>query len=271
MQTVNLPSAMIYARHDTRPIVKAHVAELAASIAEIGLISPIVVRSAKRMRNGASVDAWEILAGRHRYEACSVHLHMDEVPCIVRDTDDLHAELVMIDENLRRAELGPAQASLQTARRKEIYEILHPEAKHGAAGATQRWDAPAKLADAFSKDTASRTGRSERAVQRDAARGEALGADLNRIAGTSLDKGVEMDALAKMKPDSREDIVKRAQQGESVSARKIVDVPEQEDREQIEAKKKLKLMSAWNDCPAAVQQWFMDNVQVGLIMDESYS
>ena len=60
-----------------------------------------------------------------------------------------------------------AETATNTTRRKELYEILHPEARNGSAGATARWDASAKMADAFSKDTASRTGRSERAVQRD--------------------------------------------------------------------------------------------------------
>jgi len=36
-----------------------------------------------------------------------------------------------------------------------------------------------------------------------AARGEALGDDLSVIAGTSLDKGVELDALAKVATDER--------------------------------------------------------------------
>ena len=40
-----------------------------------------------------------------------------------------------------------------------------------------------------------RTVRPERSMQRDAAKGKALGDDLNRIAGTLLDKSVELDAL----------------------------------------------------------------------------
>lgn len=71
------------------------------------------------------------------------------------------------------------------ARRKEIYEALHPEAKHGNAGAAARWNADEKSASAFSEATAEATGRSKRSVQIDAARGEALGEDLEDIAGTS--------------------------------------------------------------------------------------
>ena len=86
-----------------------------------------------------------------------------------------------------------AETATNTTRRKELYEILHPGTVHGGDRKSSRQIGD--LNDRFTADTAERTGRSERAVQRAAARGEALGADLNRIVGTSLDKGVEMDAV----------------------------------------------------------------------------
>lgn len=90
--------------------------------------------------------------------------------------------MIQARENLCRAELSPAQSAYQTARRKEIYEALHPEAKHGSAGAAARWNADDNLAPAFTDATAQATGRDKRTVQRDAARGPALGEDLKRIA-----------------------------------------------------------------------------------------
>lgn len=72
---------------------------------------------------------------------------------------------------------------------------------------------------AFTSATSKSSGKSLRAVQVAAQRGEALGPDLQRIAGTSLDKGVEMDALIKMKEPERKKIIERAAQGEKVSAR----------------------------------------------------
>lgn len=51
---------------------------------------------------------------------------------------------------------------------------------------------------AFAADTAATTGETKRDINRQIARAEALGDDLNRIAGTSLDKGVELDALKDM-------------------------------------------------------------------------
>lgn len=50
----------------------------------------------------------------------------------------------------------------------------------------------------FTADTAAYTGRPERTIQRDATRAKALGSDLDRVAGTSLDKDAELDALAAM-------------------------------------------------------------------------
>jgi hypothetical protein len=48
----------------------------------------------------------------------------------------------------------------------------------------------------FTISTAAATGKDRRTVERAAARGEALGDDLGAVTGTSLDKGVELDALA---------------------------------------------------------------------------
>jgi hypothetical protein len=72
-----------------------------------------------------------------------------------------------------------------------------PETKHGAIGGghdQSRQVGDSAKSDRFTASTAAATG-SERAVQPDAERGDALGEDLAAIAGTSLDKGVELDAL----------------------------------------------------------------------------
>ncbi|RUM95935.1 hypothetical protein EET67_20665 [Pseudaminobacter arsenicus] len=88
------------------------------------------------------------------------------------------AELAMIDENLCRSELSPADRARQTARRKAIYEELNPETRPGAirahaANAAMGNDVDANLAATpFTADTARVTGLSKRTVQRDAERGE---------------------------------------------------------------------------------------------------
>jgi ParB family chromosome partitioning protein len=71
----------------------------------------------------------------------------------------------------------------------------------------------------FASETSKATGRDRRTIERAAARGAALGDDLVDIAGTSLDKGVELDALAKTPEDERKALIERAKAGEKVSAR----------------------------------------------------
>jgi hypothetical protein len=43
-----------------------------------------------------------------------------------------YAQLAEIDENLVRADLSPAENALHIAKRKEIYERIHPETKQGS-------------------------------------------------------------------------------------------------------------------------------------------
>lgn len=59
----------------------------------------------------------------------------------------------------------------------------------------------------------------KQAINQHLARAEALGDDLQAVAGTSLDKGVELDALKEMPAPERKEIIARARAGEKVSAR----------------------------------------------------
>lgn len=61
----------------------------------------------------------------------------------------------------------------------------------------------------FASATADATGKDRRSIERAAARGAALGDDLSAIAGTSLDKGVELDALAKAQKEERKSLIAR--------------------------------------------------------------
>lgn len=229
MQIQNLPAYLIGSPHGGRVVCKAKAQEIAESVREIGLLSPLIVTPGTRYRNGTPTPGWDILAGNHRFEALFRVLNWTEIPCVVTDANGLKAELLTIDENLARRELSDAERSWQTARRKEIYEALHPETKRHVAGAhgsnRKQGNASANLAPAFTTSTSRTTGRSERTIQREAERGEKLGPILKRVAGTSLDKGVELDALAALPSDERDEIVSRAEKGERVSARERVEKP----------------------------------------------
>jgi len=76
----------------------------------------------------------------------------------------------------------------------QAYLAAHPQTKKGGNHQTPiRKKLSAKSALSFVEDTAGKTGRSKRSVEMDVARAEALGDDLDRVSGTSFDKGVELD------------------------------------------------------------------------------
>ncbi len=77
--------------------------ELAASIAEKGVIQPLIVRP----RPG-NAEQYEIVAGERRWRA-SQKAQLHEVPVIVRDLDDTEVLEIAIIENIQRADLNAVE------------------------------------------------------------------------------------------------------------------------------------------------------------------
>jgi hypothetical protein len=70
------------------------------------------------------------------------------------------------------------------------------------------------------RDQANKTGETKDTVQRSKKRFEDIGDGiLEKIVGTNLDKGVQLDALAKLSKEKQHDLAERAAAGETVSAR----------------------------------------------------
>lgn len=91
--------------------------------------------------------------------------------------------------------LTPSEKALFTARRKEAYEALHPETRNGENQHSRvRQVGEGTAADRFTADTASKTGESERTIQRNAERGEK---------GAPRPKGVAIMAIPSDKIGSR--------------------------------------------------------------------
>ena len=68
----------------------------------------------------------------------------------------------------------------------------------------------------FATETASASGMSRSAIYQELKRADELKVDVSRIVGTSLDKGVEMDALIKLPEPERKELIERAIAGEAV-------------------------------------------------------
>jgi ParB family transcriptional regulator, chromosome partitioning protein len=124
---------------------------LAESMANIGLLQPIIVRPRKE-------GGYHLVAGRHRYMAAN-RLSWKKIDATIVDMDDDHAALAEIDENLIRVGLSAAEETAHLLKRKEIYERLHPETKHGAVG--RRGKSAHSEHSSFVDDTAEKTGQAK--------------------------------------------------------------------------------------------------------------
>lgn len=216
----HVPLADIIMRNRLRGVVKASVSRLMDSIAESGLIHPVVVRP-----DPTDADKFVLVSGMQRINAAR-NLGHHEILCRVVALDESNADWWEVEAVLARADLGPADEARFMARLRELYELRHGKGNGQAKGAAAanarqgRRHAAAMLARAsFSEDTANETGRSQRTIQRAIQRADRIGSStLTRVAGTALDTGAELDALPHLPPATQERLIEQAAAGAQVSA-----------------------------------------------------
>jgi ParB family chromosome partitioning protein len=207
---VNIPMASIRIPANHRARNPNKIKALAESMREHGQFHPLLVH---RERD----EIWAA-TGAHRLKAAA-EIGWTHINVVFIEGDELHLELITIDENLMRSELSPTERISALGRRKAIYLELHPDTRAGVAGGKAR-QGTASGAVSFADETAAETGLNKRTIQRDAARSEKLGqADLTLINGTSLDSLGEVDALIKLPRSKREEIIASAAKGDEVSAK----------------------------------------------------
>ena len=78
--------------------VMGDLSELMASIAEKGIIEPIIVRQRGRR--------FQIVAGERRYQA-AVQVGLREIPIVIREVDDNEVIEIALIENIQRKDLTP--------------------------------------------------------------------------------------------------------------------------------------------------------------------
>jgi ParB family chromosome partitioning protein len=93
--------------------------ELRASIAELGVLVPIIVRK-------LSGDTYELIAGERRWRA-TVAAGLKTIPAIVRDADDRESLEVAIIENLQRENLDPLEEAMGFAHLMEAYDFTQEQ------------------------------------------------------------------------------------------------------------------------------------------------
>jgi len=94
------------------------ISELSRSIAENGVIQPIIVRNSK---NGL-----QIVAGERRWRAAQ-KAGVNEVPVIIKDVSDAQSLQLALIENLQREDLNPVEEAKAYEMLTNNYELTHEE------------------------------------------------------------------------------------------------------------------------------------------------
>lgn len=139
-----------------RAVSDTSVKTLKESIEQVGLLQAILL-----------TPDLHLVAGAHRIAACRLLGH-ETIRAETVDLGDLDRELAEIDENLIRNELTALERGEHLARRKAIYEALHPDALQFSSEkqAARRSTEPAENVSAgFTQDAAAKTGVTDRAVR----------------------------------------------------------------------------------------------------------
>jgi ParB-like nuclease domain len=110
---------------DRRAVQPEKVHELAESMCQIGLQTPITVRRVDAPPDGACKFA--LLVGLHRLESAKLLGWLD-IEAFVMEFDDIQARLWVIDENLKRAELTVLE---RAELHKERAELVRQKTKVG--------------------------------------------------------------------------------------------------------------------------------------------
>jgi len=118
-----LPTSQIIRnpQNPRRHFAPEDIAELAQSIAEHGVVQPLLVRPSP-----AQDGCYELIAGERRWRAAQ-EAGLAEVPVLLRDVDDRTALELAIIENVQRADLNPVEEAEGYNRLIEEYGYLQAD------------------------------------------------------------------------------------------------------------------------------------------------
>lgn len=95
------------------------LASLAASINEVGVLQPIIVRE-------AGDDQFTLVAGERRWRAAR-KVGLKEIPAIIRESDDRSLLTEALVENLQREDLSPLEEATAYQELLEDFGLTHEE------------------------------------------------------------------------------------------------------------------------------------------------
>lgn len=215
MQQSSVKVAEIDARHRLRPVSEAGVQSLIASVTETGVMKDAI--HVRRKKDGSLV----LIAGAHRLEMAR-QLGWEEIEAKVwTDVTDDWSLLMEIDDNLAGAEMSALDTAVFLASRKEVYERLHPEARHGGDRRSADFQTDIVSVRSFATATAEKFGLTDRHVRRMISAGSSLHPDQIR-ALRQAPKPITLKDLTEIakitQPTDRYAVVDRLAAGRAKSA-----------------------------------------------------
>lgn len=202
MKSVKIEAIKVNA---TESINNNLVVDLANSIKEIGLMNAIVL-----------TPSFELVAGRHRLEACK-KLKYKRIIAKIVTLDDLKMRLAAIDEDLIRKRLTALEEAEYLSERKDIYLKLHPETMQGLAGALGKHKKGAKDKPSFADDAANKTSQSSRNVNRKIYLAKNLYQEIRDLIRTTTiaDSMTEMKKLSQYPPEIQKEVAELIRTGQA--------------------------------------------------------
>lgn len=118
--TLSLTSIVSNPRQPRTRFDDASLDELAASVAQMGVLQPVLVRPS------SDGHRYELIAGERRLRAAE-RAGLTEVPAIVRRTGDEHLLTEALVENIHRTDLDPLEEALAYQQLLQDFGVTHDE------------------------------------------------------------------------------------------------------------------------------------------------
>lgn len=249
----------IYVGNRLRDVDEDHAQAIAVSVREIGLQSPIQVRSTPAQKGGK----FTLVSGGHRLRACMI-AGLAEIEAFVVKADAREAQMLEIAENLFRNDLSVIDRAVFVERYRELYEEQHGKVGRGG-DRKSKGQVGALIDGGFAAHVADRLGVSERTAKRLQELARRLSPELRVVLRHSplADNQSALLKLSKMEPAMQ----RRAAVGwrETGDIRKVLallsdrpDAPVRTaDDQQFE-----RLVDAWSRATAEAQRRFLAHVGI---------
>lgn len=101
IQSIPIPKMVPFKDHPFKVVDDDSMLRTMESIAQFGILSPLIVRPLEDGR-------YQIISGHRRAYAAAL-VGLTEVPAIVRQMDDILATILMVDSNLQRENILPSE------------------------------------------------------------------------------------------------------------------------------------------------------------------